>query len=121
MATLALIFCCSPGTPVRVRCPLFSNVRSMSGSAITTPPLTYYGRYLFAHSPTYSRWARLTARDIHTILHHRAGFEGQNLWFYLNHPICWIRIVGLVVAYDDLENRHIVTRMLPLFETGGRG
>lgn len=97
----------------------------MSGSAITTlppslppslpPPLTYYGRYLFAHSPTYSCWARLSSKDVHTALHHRPGFEGQDLWFYLNHPIRWIRIVGLVVAYDELENRYILTRMLPPF------
>lgn len=85
----------------------------MSGSEITTPP-TYYGRYLFANSLTYNEWARLTAKDIHTALHHRTGFEGQDVWFYSNHPIRWVRIVGVVVAYDDLENRYILTRMLPL-------
>ncbi|RPB02502.1 hypothetical protein L873DRAFT_1588772, partial [Choiromyces venosus 120613-1] len=77
-----------------------------------TPPaesLSFYPRFLFSHSPTYNQWARLTAKDIHEGLHQRRGFEGQDVWFYTNHPIRWVRIVGIVVAYDDMEKMVCIT------------
>lgn len=36
------------------------------------------------------------------------GFAGQPLFFYLNHPIRWVRIVGVVVSIDDYERVWIV-------------
>lgn len=33
---------------------------------------------------------------------------GQNLYFYLNHPIRWIRLVGVIVAVDVLPTRWIL-------------
>lgn len=33
---------------------------------------------------------------------------GQNLYFYLNHPIKWIRLVGVVVALDVYPARWIM-------------
>ena len=34
--------------------------------------------------------------------------SGQNLYFYLNHPIKWIRLVGVVVAIDVYPTRWII-------------
>ncbi|KAF3006813.1 hypothetical protein E8E13_010498 [Curvularia kusanoi] len=33
-------------------------------------------------------------------------FEGQSIYFYLNHPIRFIRVVGVVVAIDDINARY---------------
>ena len=91
--------------------------------------LTFYSAYCFFLSPTYNTWARLTAADV-CALRERAGFEGtrsidlhssrssmlgtnsrwltgQNLYFHLNHPIRWVRLVGVVVAFDVLPTRFI--------------
>lgn len=34
---------------------------------------------------------------------------GQNLYFHLNHPIKWIRLVGAIVARDSYERRLVLT------------
>jgi len=34
---------------------------------------------------------------------------GQDIYFYLNHPIKWIRLTGVVVAIDDIAGRTIFT------------
>lgn len=34
---------------------------------------------------------------------------GQDLYFHLNHPIKWVRIVGVVVAIDEFAQRRIYT------------
>ena len=31
---------------------------------------------------------------------------GQNIYFYLNHPIRFVRIVGVVVAIDDINLKY---------------
>ncbi|KAF6230357.1 hypothetical protein HO133_004699 [Letharia lupina] len=69
-------------------------------------PLTFYPAYCFSLSPTHNTWARLTAADVHA-LRERTGFEGQNLFFHLNHPIKWIRLVGVIVAVDLYPTRWI--------------
>jgi len=71
--------------------------------------LSFYPRFLFSHSLTYNEWARLTAKDIHEGLQKRRGFEGQDVWFYSNHPIRWVRVVGVVVAYDEMEKMVSIT------------
>ncbi|KAI4114997.1 MAG: hypothetical protein LQ345_004321 [Seirophora villosa] len=71
-------------------------------------PLAFYPQYCFQYSATYNTWARLTATDVHA-LHARSGFEGQNTYFHLNHPIRWVRLVGVVVAFDVYPNRLIMT------------
>ncbi|KAI5865937.1 hypothetical protein GGS23DRAFT_554703 [Durotheca rogersii] len=63
-------------------------------------PLEYYPAYCFHLSPTINKWCPLRATDIHR-LEGRPGFEGDNVFFFLNHPIRWVRIVGVVVAIDD--------------------
>ncbi|KAL8710321.1 MAG: hypothetical protein Q9220_005091 [cf. Caloplaca sp. 1 TL-2023] len=75
---------------------------------IPSGPLVFYPSYCFALSPTFNTWVRLTAADVHGLVA-RTGFEGQNIYFHLNHPIRWIRLVGLVVAFDVYPNRITMT------------
>ncbi|KAI1472876.1 uncharacterized protein F4812DRAFT_410724 [Daldinia caldariorum] len=63
-------------------------------------PLIFYPAYCFHLSPTINKWCPLRAIDIHG-LEGRPGFEGDNVFFSLNHPIRWVRIVGVVVAIDQ--------------------
>lgn len=39
------------------------------------PPLTFYAGNLFHLSPVFTKWAKLTAKDVHS-LQTRTGFEG---------------------------------------------
>lgn len=34
---------------------------------------------------------------------------GQQIFFYVNHPIKWVRIAGIVVAVDEFEGRRVYT------------
>lgn len=63
----------------------------------------YPAKY-FSAAPTYFAWNALTAHDIHDTLQSRPGFEGQNLYFVLNHPIKFVRLVGLIVDIELLGN-----------------
>ncbi|KAK7900266.1 hypothetical protein LTR67_004012 [Exophiala xenobiotica] len=89
-------------------------------------PVQPYGStpaYAFTASETWSKWVKLTAHEIHHILkpHKRyaetttttlarldnTGTHGHNhrdaalLLFYLNHPIQFVQVVGVVVALDE--------------------
>jgi hypothetical protein len=68
--------------------------------------LTFYPAYCYKSSPTYFAWIKLTAFDVHKTLHTRQGFEGQNLYFYLNHPIRFVYLVGVVISYDDFHEKR---------------
>ena len=68
---------------------------------------TLYPAYCFPLSSIHNAWAKLTAADLHS-LQERPGFEGQNLYFYLNHPIKWVRLVGVIVAFDSYPSRWIM-------------
>ncbi|KAL9117419.1 MAG: hypothetical protein Q9187_006044 [Circinaria calcarea] len=92
--------------------------------------LKFYPAYCFPASSTFNTWVKLTAKDVHG-LNKRKGFEGtltspyiallydickhladgivgQNIYFYLNHPIKWIRLVGVIVAYEESRFRWII-------------
>ena len=86
-------------------------------------PLTYYPAYTFKASPTWWKWVKLTCYDIHTALkpHEKYAnvttFQGTAqdekstntsgrkdlplLLFYLNHPIQFVQVIGVVVALDE--------------------
>lgn len=73
------------------------------------PSLEYYPVYCFEKSPTINTWCPLRASDI-TALTRRRGFEGQDEpFYYLNHPIRWVRIVGVLVAINEYKGRWIYT------------
>ncbi|KEF51653.1 uncharacterized protein A1O9_12288 [Exophiala aquamarina CBS 119918] len=72
--------------------------------------LTFYPAYCFKASETYTKWVKLTARDIHSTLkpHSKynevttdSGERGGLLLFYLNHPIQFVQVVGVVVVFEE--------------------
>ncbi|KAI1326722.1 hypothetical protein F5Y16DRAFT_221324 [Xylariaceae sp. FL0255] len=71
-------------------------------------PLVYYPQYCFHLSPTINKWCPLRVADI-VGLECRPGFEDVDVFFSLNHPIRWIRILGVVVAVDDYYGRRVYT------------
>jgi hypothetical protein len=62
----------------------------------------YPARY-FEASPTWMQWNRLTAADVHA-LETRPGFEGQDVYFHLNHPMQFFRIAGMIVDINLVGN-----------------
>ncbi|KAI1173529.1 hypothetical protein F4777DRAFT_446729 [Nemania sp. FL0916] len=74
----------------------------------TAEPLTYYPQYCFHLSPTINKWCPLRAADI-VGLTRQPGFEDVGVFFYLNHPIQWVRITGVVVAVDDYYGHRVYT------------
>ncbi|EQL31572.1 hypothetical protein BDFG_06147 [Blastomyces dermatitidis ATCC 26199] len=70
-------------------------------------PLTYYPAFCHKISPTFFAWVKIAAIDMHH-LKLRPGFEGQNIYFYLNHPIQFICAAGIIVARDEQERRSIL-------------
>ncbi|KAI8935425.1 hypothetical protein NX059_008003 [Plenodomus lindquistii] len=66
-----------------------------------------YPAYCFRASPTFNTWVKLTAADVHH-LRSEPDFQGQNIYFHLNHPIRFVRLVGVIVAIDDINARYTV-------------
>ena len=66
-----------------------------------------YPKRYFDASPTWFQWNKLTATQIHSLREER-GFEGQNVYFHLNHPIQFVRIVGLIVDIEIRSNKFIL-------------
>ncbi|KAJ9165651.1 hypothetical protein NKR19_g235 [Coniochaeta hoffmannii] len=71
-------------------------------------PNVIYPQYCFHLSPTIEKWCRFRARDIHGLTSHR-GFEGQDLYFHLNHPVKWVQVAGVVVAIDEFYGKRSYT------------
>ncbi|KAK4665966.1 endo-1,3-beta glucanase [Podospora pseudopauciseta] len=80
----------------------------MADSGSASPELEFYPQFCFHLSPTAGRWCHLQAADI-AALTFNPGFEGQDVYFYLNHPIKWARIAGVVVAIQEFAHRIIYT------------
>ncbi|KAI0186662.1 hypothetical protein EV127DRAFT_345811 [Xylaria flabelliformis] len=74
----------------------------------TADTLIYYPQYCFHLSPTVTEWCPLRAVDI-AGLECRPGFQDNDVFFYLNHPIKWVRITGVVVAVDEYYGRRVYT------------
>jgi Telomere regulation protein Stn1 len=80
-------------------------------TATSTGPLIFYPAYTFSSSPTYFAWVKLTAHDIHHVLRSRPRFTAltanskTELLFYLNHPIQFVHVTGVVVAYEDYYDK----------------
>lgn len=67
-----------------------------------------YPQYCFHLSPTINRWCHFRAADIVRLTSH-PGFQGQDIFFHLNHPIKWVRICGIVVDHREIAGRQIYT------------
>ena len=76
----------------------------------TLPPTAHppiYPRKYFSVSPTFNHWNKLTCFDLHHHLRAEPGFQGQKLLFHLNHPIQFVRLVGVLVEIDTVaEGRY---------------
>ncbi|KAK8085123.1 hypothetical protein PG997_006394 [Apiospora hydei] len=69
----------------------------------------FYPEYCNAVSPTINKWCPLTAQHIYG-LSWKVRIDNQKyVFFHLNHPIYWVRIVGVVVAIDSFYSRRIYT------------
>lgn len=66
-----------------------------------------YPKRYFDAAPTWFHWNKLTAAAIHALRHER-GFEGQNIYFHLNHPIRFVRLVGIVVDIELKANKYLL-------------
>ncbi|KAF2744659.1 hypothetical protein M011DRAFT_460698 [Sporormia fimetaria CBS 119925] len=73
----------------------------------TKPAYRIYPAYCFRSSPTYNTWVKLSISDTHG-LRDDNDFIAQNIYFYLNHPIRYVCIVGVVVAIDDIASRYTI-------------
>ncbi|KAH7157567.1 hypothetical protein B0J13DRAFT_173204 [Dactylonectria estremocensis] len=72
------------------------------------PKPAIYPRYCFHLAPTVNSWCFLHATDVNDLEQHE-GFEGEDFYFYKNLPIKWVRVVGVVVAIDELKGLRIFT------------
>jgi hypothetical protein len=72
----------------------------MTNTGPDTGKCTLHAARYFSASPTWNRWNKLTALDIYTQLREEPNFQGQNVWFWLNHPIQFVRVVGYVAQFD---------------------
>ncbi|PGH08518.1 hypothetical protein AJ80_07838 [Polytolypa hystricis UAMH7299] len=70
-------------------------------------PYTFYPAFCHKLSPTFFRWVKMRAVDVHR-LQRRNGFEGQNLYFHLNHPIQFICVAGIILTRDEQARRTIL-------------
>ncbi|KAJ4503348.1 hypothetical protein HRR83_008101 [Exophiala dermatitidis] len=97
---------------------------SEKSQATPTQP-TFYPAYTFKASATWFKWVKLTAWEIHCVLQRnykyaadittttidnedrRQAYGGglppppPLLLFYLNHPIQFVQVVGVVVVFED--------------------
>ncbi|KAL1965543.1 hypothetical protein VTN77DRAFT_5627 [Rasamsonia byssochlamydoides] len=69
--------------------------------------ITFYPAFCFKASPTHFAWVKMSAADVHR-LRSRKGFEGQNLYFYYNHPIQFVCLAGIVVAREEYPRRTVL-------------
>ncbi|KAK4183050.1 glycosyl hydrolase family 81-domain-containing protein [Podospora australis] len=84
---------------------------TITGHAMTdagAAPPDLYPQYCFHLSPTLNKWCHFRAVDIIRLASH-PGFQGQDIFFCLNHPIKWARVAGVVVAITELEGKVLYT------------
>jgi Telomere regulation protein Stn1 len=86
----------------------------------------FYSRELWQHSPVYNSFAKLFIKDIHSLRHiPREGppprrpsilniLDGaDSVRFWLNHPIRWVQVVGIIVALTQKEKIDVILRSNP--------
>ncbi|KAL9115138.1 MAG: hypothetical protein Q9227_000932 [Pyrenula ochraceoflavens] len=72
--------------------------------------LTFYPAYCHKASPTHFSWVKLRASDVHHALTERSGFQSSGVYFYLNHPIQFVCLVGVIIVFEDFyEKRWLFT------------
>lgn len=88
-----------------------------TSSSDSSSRLQIYPSACHAASPTLHTWVKLTSADVHR-LRREPGFEGQNLWFFLNHPIRYVYLCGVVTS---IEFRNGVLCVMSLDDGSGVG
>jgi len=88
----------------------------MSRRAVKGPSHEIYPAKYFDDSKTWFAWNNLTAADVFG-LRTEPGFEGQNTYFHLNHPIRFVRLVGFVAEIDLKGGKWI---LITLDDSSGR-
>jgi hypothetical protein len=86
----------------------------------------FYSRELWQHSPVYNSFAKLFIKDIHSLRHipregpplpssfHSDIVDGaDSVRFWLNHPIRWVQVVGIIVALTQKEKIDVILRSNP--------
>ncbi|KAJ9294676.1 hypothetical protein DTO271G3_6596 [Paecilomyces variotii] len=69
--------------------------------------LTFYPAFCYKASPTHFTWVKMAVTDVHR-LKTRSGFEGQNIFFYYNHPIQFVCLAGVIVARTEYAWRTVL-------------
>ncbi|KAA8572756.1 hypothetical protein EYC84_003341 [Monilinia fructicola] len=82
---------------------VMSTPSSTSNLAPLQPPNLYH------LSPTYQKWCALRCADIITLKDRRVYVEGKLIHHYLNHPIRYVKLIGLIVSMDDFAHRRVYT------------
>jgi len=81
----------------------------------------FYPRELWPQSPVYNSFVKLFAKDIHALqrlpreslrLVGTALIVGDkdSVRFWLNHPVRWVQVVGVVVAITQKEKADSILR-----------
>ncbi|KAJ6188721.1 hypothetical protein N7519_003629 [Penicillium mononematosum] len=77
-------------------------------ATVSNENLVFYPAFCFKASPTHFTWVKMGAADVHR-LRKSSDFVGQNIFFYNNHPIQFVSLVGIIVARTDIPRRTILT------------
>ncbi|CBF69879.1 hypothetical protein AN6240.2 [Aspergillus nidulans FGSC A4] len=72
------------------------------------PKLPFYPAFCFRASPTHFAWIKMGAADVHRLTR-RLEYGERGLFFYQNHPIRFVNLVGIIVARADVPRRTILT------------
>ncbi|KAH8599752.1 hypothetical protein B0O99DRAFT_610447 [Bisporella sp. PMI_857] len=75
---------------------------------MTSAP-TIYPEYCHTLSPTILKWVPLHARTIQSLTTRGVYDNGEELLYSRNHPIKWVKMVGVIVAVDDIWQRRVYT------------
>ncbi|KAL3474952.1 hypothetical protein BJX99DRAFT_230627 [Aspergillus californicus] len=84
------------------------DIISSSNESRGLDELTFYPAFCFKASPTHFAWVKMSATDV-LRLQRRMEFGDQGLFFYQNHPIRFVNLVGIIVARVDVPRRTILT------------
>ncbi|RAL67734.1 hypothetical protein DID88_008467 [Monilinia fructigena] len=83
------------------------NVMTTSSSTSNLAPLQPPNLYHL--SPTYQKWCALRCADIITLKDRKVYVEGKLIHHHLNHPIRYIKLLGLIVSIVDFAHRRVYT------------
>ncbi|KAJ5354178.1 hypothetical protein N7541_006742 [Penicillium brevicompactum] len=70
-------------------------------------PLVFYPAFCFKASPTHFTWVKIGAADVHRLRKY-GSFVGQKVFFYNNHPVRFVSLLGIIVSRTDVYGRTIL-------------